>query len=237
MVSDTESTQAASIAENIRTMILDGTFVPGQPLRQDALSKQLGVSRTPLRHALQSLAEDGMVEATGYKGARVATLDHGAVGDLFEMRLLLEPLALQSAFGKHTKLDFARAEMALDSAEDELEPSKLSALNWEFHYALYRPSVRSTLLKTIEQINRASALAELIASSIMARQEESAAEHRKLLKACQTGDEEAAVSILIAHLQRAYREVRQGNNDAHHQPDRGIPRRHDQVAAPFSREP
>ncbi|MFE0014385.1 GntR family transcriptional regulator [Mesorhizobium sp. NPDC059054] len=208
MISDTNITQAEAAAAQIRTLILNGTFQPGQPLRQEALSEQLNVSRTPLRHALQSLVEDGLVEATDYKGARVAALDPGMVDDLFEMRLLLEPLALKSAFQHHTKLDFAKAEMALDAAEAERQPSKLSALNWDFHHALYRPSNRQTLLKTIEQLNRASALAEVIASSIVARPEKSAAEHRKLLQACRNGDEAGAMSILSEHLRFAHHDIR-----------------------------
>lgn len=208
MTSDTNTTQAEAAAARIRTLILNGTFRPGQPLRQEALSQQLSVSRTPLRHALQSLAEDGLVEATDYKGARVAALDPGMVDDLFEMRLLLEPLALKSAFRHHTKLDFAKAEMALDAAGAEQQPSKLSELNWDFHHALYRPSNRQTLLRTIEQLNKASALAEVIASSIAARPEKSAVEHRELLQACRNGDEAGAISMLSEHLRLAHRDIR-----------------------------
>jgi DNA-binding GntR family transcriptional regulator len=209
MDSDTENTQSELVANQIRTLILNGSFRPGQPLRQEALSTHLGISRTPLRHALQSLAEEGLVEAIGYRGARVAKPDAGMVRDLFEMRLLLEPIALQSAFGKYTKLDFAKAEMALDAAEDQREPSKLSQLNWGFHHALYRPSNRPTLMRTIEQLNRASALAEVIASSIIARPEKSAAEHRRLLQACRNADEEAATAILVEHLRLAYRDIQE----------------------------
>lgn len=208
MNSDTQETQAQSTADKIRTLILNGTFRPGEPLRQEALSEQLRVSRTPLRHALQALAEDGLVETIGYKGARVAKLERGMVDDLFDMRLLLEPLALQSAFAHHTKLDFARAEMALDAAEVEQEPSRLSELNWDFHHALYGPSKRSTLLRTIEQLNKASALAEVIASSIVARPEKSATEHRKLLQACRDGDEAGAISRLGEHLRLAHHDTR-----------------------------
>jgi len=210
MTSDTNSTQAECIADKIRTLILNGTFHPGQPLRQEALSEQLSVSRTPLRHALQSLAEDGLVETVGYKGARVARLDRGMIDDLFEMRLLLEPIALRSAFRHLTKLDFAKAEMALDIAEAERQLSRLSDLNWDFHSALYRPSNRHTLLRTIEQLNRASALAEVIASSIVARPEKSAAEHRKLLHACRSGDESGAISLLSEHLRLAHHDVING---------------------------
>lgn len=208
MISDTKRTQPEAIALKIRTLILNGTFQPGEPLRQEALSEQLSVSRTPLRHALQALTEDGLVETTGYKGARVARLDQAMVDDLFEMRLLLEPLALKSALPHLTKLDLASAEMALDAAGAEHEPSKLSELNWNFHHALYRSSQRSTLLRTIEQLNGASALAEVIASSIVARPEKSAAEHRRLLQACRDGDEAGAISILSEHLRLAHRDIR-----------------------------
>jgi DNA-binding GntR family transcriptional regulator len=212
MTTDIQKTQAESAADQIRALILNGTLRPGQPLRQEALSEQLNISRTPLRHALQSLAEDGLVEATGYKGARVAKLDQGMVDDLFEMRLLLEPLALSSAFRHHSKLDFAKAEMALDAADAASDPSKLSELNWDFHHALYGPSKRQTLLRTIEQLNKASALAEVIASSIAARPEKSAAEHRKLLEACRRGDETGAVSILREHLRQAHDSIRNGKS-------------------------
>jgi DNA-binding GntR family transcriptional regulator len=208
MSSDTQQTQAESTAVKIRTLILNGSLQPGQPLRQEALSEQLSVSRTPLRHALQSLAEEGLVETVGYKGARVAELDREMIDDLFEMRLLLEPLALRSALPHITKLDLARAEMTLDAADAEGEPSKLSALNWDFHNALYRPSKRQTLLRTIEQLNKASALAEVIASSILVRPEKSAAEHRKLLQACRDGDEAGAILALGEHLRLAHHDTR-----------------------------
>ena len=207
MVSDTQRTQAETAAARIRTLILNGTFQPGQSLRQEALSEQLSVSRTPLRHALQSLSEEGLVETIGYKGARVAELNRGMIDDLFDMRLLLEPLALRSAFSQITKLDLARAEMALDAAEAEGEPSRLSELNWDFHRALYRPSNRQTLLRTIEQLNRASALSEVIAHSIVARPEKSAAEHRTLLQACRDGDEASAIATLGEHLRLAHQDI------------------------------
>ncbi|WP_051904252.1 GntR family transcriptional regulator [Neorhizobium vignae] len=201
---DPKNTQAVLVAQEIRTLILNGVFTPGQPLRQDALCERLNVSRTPLRHALQSLAEDGLVEVAGFKGARVAILDQGMVDDLFQMRMLLEPLALQSALPRLTKVDFAKAEMVLDAAEAEQEPSRLSQLNWDFHRALYGPSNRETLMRTIQQINTASAFAEVIANSIGARRSDSADEHRRLLEACRAGDQASASSLLTDHLRRAH---------------------------------
>ncbi|MBX4862792.1 GntR family transcriptional regulator [Rhizobium sophorae] len=207
MILDTEKTRSEAATDKIRTLILSGTYRPGQPLRQEALSGHLSISRTPLRHALQSLAEEGLVEAVGFKGARVAQPDPQMVRDLFDMRLLLEPLALKSALEHHTKLDFAKAEMALDAADAEHDLYKLSQLNWEFHHALYRPSGRRTLMRTIEHLNRASAFAETIAKSIVVRSEKSAAEHRELLQACRNADADGAIDRLTEHLQLAYRDI------------------------------
>lgn len=210
MISDTKNTSASDAAERIRAMILNGVYRPGQPLRQETLSEQLKISRTPLRHALQALTDEGLLQAIGYKGARVTTVDQAMVADLFEMRMVLEPMALKSAFEHYTKLDFAKAEMALESAEKQDEPSKLSELNWEFHKALYLPCRRQVLLKTIEQLNRASAFAEVIGGSIVARLGESSGEHRKLLQACRDGDVAKAVAILDDHLRLACQAARQG---------------------------
>ncbi|MDX1739278.1 MAG: GntR family transcriptional regulator, partial [Alphaproteobacteria bacterium] len=75
-------TSAEATAESIRAMILDGKLQPGEPLRQDTLSSELGVSRTPIRQAFQILADDGLVIIEGFKGARVMEVNMPVVRDL-----------------------------------------------------------------------------------------------------------------------------------------------------------
>lgn len=204
-----DSKTAAQIAaDQLRALILEGRFRRGEPLRQDRLAEALGISRTPLRQALQILSEDGLVQMTGFKGARVIDVTADLVADLFEMRLALEPMALRSSFGRLSKLDLAAAEMALDAADGETTPARLSDLNWSFHSALYAPSGRTMLLETIRRLNRSSALAEVVASSIAARRARSHAEHLELLEICRGRDAEAAAACLTRHLSRAYAAVK-----------------------------
>ncbi len=206
-------TSASIAAEKVRSLILAGRFSQGEPLRQENLSRELGVSRTPLRQALQILSEEGLVSISGFKGARVAEISLGVIDDLFEMRSALEPLALSHALPAMTKVDLAKAEMALDLAMAEQDPARLSALNWQFHHALYAPSDRPLLLDTIRRLNMTSSLAEVIARSIVLRSKRSHREHLALLEACRDGDQQAASTLLSQHLALAHTEVRKSFKD------------------------
>jgi len=199
---------ARNVTDQLRGLILNGTLQPGEPLRQEALSAQLGISRTPLRQALQHLGDEGLVRHDDFRGARVAEINAALLDDLFDMRLALEPVAMRSAFKKLTKIDFAKAEMALDKAAETSGPARLSSLNWEFHNALYAPSGRTMLLDTIKRLNRTSALAEVIAFSITERIQHSQDEHIAILEACRARDPGAASKLLIHHLRAARQDAR-----------------------------
>jgi len=143
----------------------------------------------------------------------VAEISLGVIDDLFEMRSALEPLALSHALPTLTKVDLAKAEMALDLAIAEHDPARLSALNWQFHHALYAPSGRPLLLDTIRRLNMTSSLAEVIAQSIVLRSEQSHREHLALLEACRDGGDQAASTLLSQHLTSAHTEVRMSFRD------------------------
>ena len=187
-------------ADEIRSMILNGAYQPGDPVRQDALADQLGISRTPLRQALQSLHDDGLVVLNNNKGARVAMVTPELARDLFDMRIALEPLAFDAALPLLTKLDLARAEIALDKETPNSTPAELSDLNWEFHHALYAPCQRALLLQTVSRLNRTAALATTIGMSITAQSNASRDEHSAMLAACKRGETEGAAALLLEHL-------------------------------------
>lgn len=193
--------------DGLRDLILSRELVAGEPIRQEALSERLDVSRTPLRQALQILSEEGLVIQTDYRGARVAAIKPEDVRDLFDMRLALEPIALGEAIARMTKIDLAQAEMALDEAENVASPMRLSKLNWHFHRTLYAPCGRAMLLDVIEKLNRNASRAEIIALSIARRVERSACEHEKLLQACRNGDVDKAGKALNDHLWAARRDA------------------------------
>ena len=86
--------------QQLRRAILRGDFAPGEVLKISALEKQLNVSATPLREALRNLATDGLVELHSHGSARVASVDTAEAVELYEIRLLLEPSALERSVAK-----------------------------------------------------------------------------------------------------------------------------------------
>jgi len=79
----------------LRDAILDGELRPGQPLIETELAAQLGVSRAPLREALQTLRGEGLVETVAYKGTTVRALTRADIEELYSLRLNLEIFAVQ----------------------------------------------------------------------------------------------------------------------------------------------
>jgi len=189
-----------TVTNALRDLIVGGSFKSGAPLRQDHLASHLKVSRTPLRHALRALVAEGLVKYDDFRGAHVARIDPSDINDVFEMRLMLEKTALASAFPALTKVDLAKAEIALDQAASQPAGLEQARLNWGFHSALYLPCGRTALLKVIDNLNRSGARAEIVAASIAERPDQSAAEHLSLLMACQKGQLSEALNILNDHL-------------------------------------
>ena len=109
----TESTKADDIALLIEEMIISGELAPGAVLRQEQLSDQFQVSRTPIREALRKLAALGLVSFEPNRGVRVRTIQREELYEAFLVRAELESLATELAAPRMT--DEAVAE--LDTAE------------------------------------------------------------------------------------------------------------------------
>ena len=83
-------TVTGSVAEELRRRIVSGEYAGGEPIRQEALASELGVSRIPIREALLQLEAEGLVVIHTHKGAVVASLTPEDAVDLFEARLALD---------------------------------------------------------------------------------------------------------------------------------------------------
>jgi GntR family transcriptional regulator of vanillate catabolism len=90
-------TRAASVVEHLRQALLDGQFVDGSRINEVALSIRLGVSRTPIRAALQMLAGEGLLHHKPNKGFTVRKFSISDIVSAFEMRALAEGLAVRLA--------------------------------------------------------------------------------------------------------------------------------------------
>lgn len=109
------TTKADELARSLEEMIVAGRLEPGQVLRQDELSRQFGVSRTPVREAFRQLAARGLVSFSPNRGVRVRELDQDEWGQTFLARAALEAAAAHHAAARLTPADLA----CLDEANEE----------------------------------------------------------------------------------------------------------------------
>jgi len=128
---------ARSAADWIAAHIISGDIKPGEKLTETSLAERMGISRSPVREALQSLSRDGLITVEPRRGARVSRLDAGDAADLYACRLLLEPpctalaaAALTDATAAALENKFRRMAAAV-AARDSMEyVDALKDYNW-----------------------------------------------------------------------------------------------------------
>jgi DNA-binding GntR family transcriptional regulator len=182
----------------VRKGLLRGDYPPGAWLRQDDLAAELGVSKIPVREALQRLAAASLVTFEPNRGAMVRPLTAADAEEIFALRLAVEPELIRRAIGRHTIVDFATAELALTSSS-----RTLTEANWEFHRALCDAAGWPRALAMVETLHAAVAPYVLLYTESLGGAAHSDAEHRELLEHCRAADARSAVRVLRVHLQAA----------------------------------
>ncbi len=190
-----------NIAEALKEEIELGRLGAGAVLRQDDLAKRFGVSRQPVRLALERLRESGLVAPRKDRSVEVTDLSDAARRDLVDLRILVECEALRLAIPQQTERSLLDARQIQERLEIEREPKPMEELDSAFHRALYAPGGNARLLALVQTLRGEDRRAYLRqarhadASAAWARQ------HRALLERCQAGDTAGAVETLRSHLQ------------------------------------
>lgn len=200
-------TTAELIAGEIRNAIITGVYPSGQALRQDVLAERHGVSKIPVREALNQLSSERLVTFINNRGAAVSSLSIAEVEEIYSMRIALETLALEKAIPHLTTADYIAAESSLkliDASDNSLDWSKL---NWDFHASLYRGASMPHLLDTIAVLHNNVARYLILYLEELDFQSGSQQEHWNLLENSFAGRTEEALSILRQHLQSALRQT------------------------------
>lgn len=200
-------THAATVYEYVQRAIMDGTLAPGEVLREASVAEWCGVSRTPVREALQRLEQDGLVRrtATGMV-VRQRTIEETL--DMYDARLLLEAAAAKFAAERRTDVDLWQLKAALQAGEKALPDaaSELVAANTQFHEAVWRASHSQSLLELLERLVNRWRYPETTLTT-PGRWEQAMVEHRALFEAIASRDAEKAYALAEAHL-KAARELR-----------------------------
>lgn len=189
---------ATLVSDRIRASILRGELAPGERLRQDRLAQDLGVSKIPVREALQRLAAEGLTVFESNRGFAVRTLSAAEAAEIYGLRGALEPAFLRRAIPRLSIVDLARAELALQDGG-----ARSATANWAFHGALYGPASWARGLAMVEGLHTAVAPYLALYTSRSEAAERSDAQHRALLECCQDRRIDDAVRVLEEHLMMA----------------------------------
>lgn len=193
------------IDRKLRSAILSGELAPGERLVVAALADRWQVSPTPLREAFQRLAAAGLVELTSQRGARVTAVSAKEMHEIYELRELLEPLALERSL---SRADDSWRQLVGDTYErliaalrtEDIDLLELEEHHRAFHRALLSGCDSDWLLRMIDWLSEHSVRYRLLSLVPRGGHDEVVGEHERLRDACLDGDSTAAISHLRRHL-------------------------------------
>ncbi len=198
-----ENRRADIIAEQLEERIFDGTYQDGDRLDEVRLAEQFGVSRTPLREALQRLARSGLVELVARRGAFVRQPGPVELMEMFEVMAEFEAVCGRLAAKRISDEALAELHDANDkcqSAVEAHEPDAYYAENERFHRIIYRESGNGFLAKETGNLHRRLQPFRRQQLRLRGRMAQSMGEHRAILDALEKGDSEAAATALRGHV-------------------------------------
>lgn len=198
----------------LRRAILNGELAGGSRLVQSELAATLDVSTTPVREALRDLASEGLVELDPHRGAVVTELDDEELRDIYEIRLLLEPMAMRQAIPKISDSLLETLHHLHESMVEDPHGVDWVDRNRVFHLAVYETVVSQRLASIIRNLQDASVMhvGARIANDPNVR-ESANHEHAEILDALERRDVEAAVEALTRHLDSSRRAFTSNGND------------------------
>lgn len=197
-----------SAQKDAYALILDaidlGEFRPGDRLVESDLAERFGVSRTPIREALQRLETQQLLTRDG-RSLIVASLDHNQLAELYVVRAELEGLAARLA-AQHATDEELR--VLRDMVEEDRalvdDPAALARANRRFHRQLHLASHNRFLVQQLDLVHQSMALMATTSLAVEGRGEVALEEHDRIVRAIEARDEADAQAALKEHISKAF---------------------------------
>ena len=192
------------IYEQIKAMSINYSLKPGHRINEIQLSKELGVSRTPVREALSRLNTEGFVRFAPGEGFYSRELNQKEVFDLYELRLAIELRGVKLAVHRAKSADIEALQRFLDETGpgigDRTRP-ELVGLDEAFHERLMQMSENKELLRILRNVNERIQFVRWIAMDPGSRVR-TQREHQEVLAAVLERNEDRAIQLLDKHISR-----------------------------------
>ncbi len=181
-----------------------GIYRPGTRLVENELAERFGVSRTPIREALQRLETQSLLTRDG-RSLIVASLDHNQMAELYTVRTELEGLAADLA-ARHATEEEVRVLRQMVEEDHALlgDPQALSRANRRFHKQIHLASHNMFLVRQLDLVHRSMALLATTSLAVKGRGGDALEEHGRIVAALEARDAPAARAALSAHISKAY---------------------------------
>lgn len=189
--------------EKIKEAILTFQFLPNQALVEGELASQLGISKTPVRDALMRLEKEGLVTRIPYKGTYVSDINNQDMANIFQIRIVLEGLAIRLATDNLTEEDLAQMQQSINDYSKALQDkdvSRSSRINSEFHNIIIQRCSNPRLVTMLHNLDDHLKRYRLLSISQGTRTDKSVPEHQRILEACRLRNAQAAEEAMRQHL-------------------------------------
>lgn len=207
--------EAASLADRayvaIKQRIFDFELMPGDRVSESDLARQIAVSRTPLRQALQRLQHEGFVTAVPKVGWVIPQLDFDKFDELYDFRVLIECFAVRSLCDDTTErpaLSALSRIWQVPVRERLKEPLEVGVLDEAFHLSLVSATGNREMLRTYREITERMRIIRRLDFFKPERMTATYDEHAKIISAIIKRRAEEAQRLLRAHIEHSKIEVR-----------------------------
>lgn len=196
------------VFETLKRRILNWEYPPGRHLIEEQLCEEFGVSRSPVREALNRLAAYGLLENVPHRGCLVKVLDIETIKDLYRLRLALELSVVEDLAGRPQNV----APVLQALRRDWTDPASRSCEDWaeldrRFHVGLAAAAGNALLLEQLETVNERLTLLRPFDFSREARPVSTCRQHLDILDRIEAGDPEGARRALRHNIEESLENV------------------------------
>lgn len=202
------------IYQEIKNSITKKQFLPGEKLNIKELARRYNVSDTPVKQALQRLADEKMVVNTHNKGMSVRTLTPHELNDIFDMRLMMDTFFMKDIISTLNYNNNLRQQLIenleeqkrfIQASESSLHPEKYFSLDMEFHTLFLAASGNQKAIEVLNSLQPFTYATGTYLNQPHYRDCECVTEHEDILKAAFNADLNALQQALQTHITNSRR--------------------------------
>jgi len=197
------TTLATEIARHLREAIIKGELAPGERVNESKLTRDLALSRSPVREAIRILESEGLLTLEPHRGAHVRPLGDDDLQEIFDVRLMIESHGLRRDPHRITAEVIAPLRVAVDEARAALAANVFEVwhqASLRFHDGLVALAGNRQLTRLHEELKISLRRYQISVIGLLGQPERSHAEHEAILDALEHGKLEQGAALVAAHI-------------------------------------